>query len=103
MEDSILQQNFERKIWEVTNIMKLKYGYNPTIFIKMIEEHGMLESVKRLINNMQPSYGFTKLWELKRLDLSLEAICLDDEWKELFTEEEQKKAKEKLKKYEYEI
>jgi hypothetical protein len=33
----------------------------------------------------EPAYGFTKLWELRRLDLSVEYQVLQPRWKALFS------------------
>ena len=42
---------------------------------------------------------FTTLWELKRLDLSVEAFVLRSEYAPLFTEEERGIARARLKEY----
>jgi hypothetical protein len=47
------------------------------------------------------SDGFTTLWELKRLDLSVEAFVLRPEYAPLFTEEERAIARARLRQYEY--
>ena len=94
---------FEKRIWETIKICEEKFDYKPTIFINMVYEHGMVDAVKRLINTSKPSSGYTKLWELNALNLSLEAIILEDEWKNIFTEEERMKAKKRLKEYGYNV
>jgi hypothetical protein len=76
-----------------------KLGYNPTGFIGMIGQHEVIETARRLVNNPKPSYGYMRLWELKRLDLSVEALI--QRFPALFTEEERQKARERLKKFEY--
>ena len=94
---------FEKRVWDTISIMKKKHGYNPTAFINMINDHGAIEAVRRLINSSQPSSGFTKLWENKALDLSMEAIILEEEWKGLFSEEERTKAQKRLIDYGYNV
>ena len=47
------------------------------------------------------SDGFTTLWELKRLDLSVEAYVLRPEYAPLFTEEERGIARARLRQYGY--
>jgi hypothetical protein len=45
--------------------------------------------------------GFEKLWEKRRLDLSVETLVLNTDFKELFTEEERIIAKTRLAEYGY--
>lgn len=91
----------ENRVWNAINIMKKKYNYTPTIFINMINEHGVVEAIRRLINNPKPSSGYTKLYELKALNLSMEAIILEENWNNIFSEEEKSKAKKRLNQYGY--
>jgi hypothetical protein len=93
--------DFEKRVWSAIDIMKEEYDFTPTVLIKMINDHGAVEAVKRLINNLKPSSGYTKLWELKALNLSMEAIILEEEWKAIFSEDERKKAKKRLSEYGY--
>jgi hypothetical protein len=94
--------DFEKRVWSAIDTMKDEYDYTPTLLINMINDHGAVEAVKRLINNPKPSSGYTKLWELKALNLSMEAIILEKEWESIFSEEERLKAKKRLKEYGYE-
>ncbi len=50
--------------------------YNPTLMTQMIAESGPLGACQRLLDKREVSEGFTGLWELKRLDLTVEAIAL---------------------------
>jgi hypothetical protein len=62
-----------------------KLGYNPGLFVKMRAELGSRESCRRLINTPTWPDGFTRLWEMKRLDLSIEAFVRDrPKFRELF-------------------
>ena len=45
--------------------------------------------------------GFAKLWELGRLDLSVEALVLKDEYKELFSDQEREACRSRLKEYNF--
>ena len=77
-------------------------GYTPSIFFRMLHEKGAVQTARQLINAPQPSDGYTRLWELKRLDLSVEAVVHDNaEWHELFTENELRHCKRRLSDYGY--
>jgi hypothetical protein len=70
--------------------------YNPTLMIKMIAESGPLDASRRLLDKGEVSEGFTRLWELRRLDLTVEAIALRPEFAPLFTAEQLATARERL-------
>jgi hypothetical protein len=48
-----------------------------------------------------PSGGFTRPWELKRLDRAVEALALREPWRRLFTEAELEKARQRLDQLDY--
>lgn len=58
-----------------------KIGYRPTQFKRMLEQYGGFETVQRVLASGKPSDGFTRLWELKRLDLTCEALIVESEWR----------------------
>lgn len=53
-------------------------GYNPTRFMQMVGELGARERARRLMNAQQFPEGFSRLWELHRLDLTIEAFVHDN-------------------------
>jgi hypothetical protein len=92
--------NFEQRVQEAIREMMI-LGYKPQAFITMMISDGTVNAVKKLINSEKIPDGFTKLWELKRLDLSMENIIQENEWHELFTEDERNKARKRLRDYEF--
>jgi hypothetical protein len=78
-------------------------GYRPQAFMGMIFQYDTIEAVKRLINSTRVPDGFVRLWELKRLDLSMENIIQEPEGHNLFTDEEREMARKRLAAYEYSI
>lgn len=91
------EQNFQNEMLNTYKEAK-KLGYKPTRFLQMIDEYGAVETAKRLLASEDNlSDGVTKLWELGRLDLSMESIVIKPEYKELFTEQEIKIAEKRLK------
>ena len=75
--------------------------YNPTYAIQMIAESGPIGACKRLLDKPEVSEGFTRLWELGRLDLTVEAIVLRSEFASLFTDEELSVARQRLEQVGY--
>jgi len=78
-------------------------GYRATRFLQILSERGGIITAKELVSKEGGTEGFLKLWQLGRLDLSVEALILTDEYKVFFTEEELKLSKERLEKYKYEV
>ena len=77
-------------------------GYTPSAFLQMLHAKGGVQTARQLINSPQPSDGYTRLWELRRLDLSVEAVVHDnEEWHSLFTQDELDKCRKRLTDYEY--
>lgn len=79
-----------------------KLGYTPSYFLQMVGEFGAVETARRLISAASVSDGFTRLWELGRLDLTVEALALRDEFQPLFSEPECRQARARLAAYGFE-
>lgn len=72
-------------------------GYDPREFARMFNQHGPVGSVQLLLSTNLPSSGFFRLWSLKRLDLTVEAIALDPEHAGLFGAPELEEARRRLR------
>ncbi len=56
-------------------------GYRPTLFKQMLGAQGGNATVRQLLARGKPSDGFTRLWELGRLDLTVEALVVETKWR----------------------
>jgi hypothetical protein len=77
-------------------------GYVPRLFMQMVGELGAVEAARRLLAPPveRCSDGFTRLWELKRLDLTVEYLSTADaRFAELFSDAERTIACERLALY----
>jgi hypothetical protein len=70
--------------------------YNPTLFRRMVAEHGPVEAARRLVLDPKPSYGLWRLQELGRLDLSVEMWVQLPWYEPLFEPEVREQARRKL-------
>ena len=93
---SSLEKQFEDRIWKAVEECK-EMGYVPGYFIQMCKKDGVLNSCKRLISADEPSEGFVKLTLKGRLDLSVESIAIEPQFRGLFSEDELEKAESRLK------
>jgi len=69
----------------------------------MVSDIGIMQTARQLINIDKPSDGFTILWELGRLDLSLEVQTLNPIYKPLFTDNERQICITRLEEYGYNV
>jgi len=55
-----------------------KRGYVATYFLQMLEEHGGVQTAKRLLAKSEPQTGLFELWNLGLLHKSMEAVICDN-------------------------
>ena len=93
---SKLEIAFDKRMRQVYDQARDECGYNATRFLQMVNTEGGLKAARKLLSTGAYSEGLTRLWEEKRLDISLEAAVLDKPWSGLFTERELSIARRKL-------
>lgn len=71
-------------------------GYNATYFIRAVSDKGGYATARDQIGTSSPSQGFSALWELGRLDLSVEAVVLQPRFQQLLTRQELATARRRL-------
>ena len=91
-----LESAFHKAMLDVYSAGQSECDYNANYFLRMLSEHGGLETARRLLRAPGFSDGLTALWECGRLDISVEALILREPWLLLFTEAEQRVARERL-------
>jgi 5-methylcytosine-specific restriction protein A len=76
---------------KLTNFLRAKAAeaerairYRPNFFLGMLEKDGGYLTVIKLLSANGVSEGFKKLWEYSRLDLSVEALVVETEWRTAF-------------------
>ena len=98
-----LEKQFHKDMVGIYEKAKNECGYVASRFIQMVAEKGGLITAKELIMKDDDTYGFERLYELNRLDLSVEKLVLDDKYSPLFSSYEKRRCLERLKKYGYEL
>ena len=94
---SKLEIAFHERMLQVYDQAKSECGYSANRFLQMVNAEGGLQAAKKLLNSGGYSEGLTRLWEEKRLDISMEATVLQEPWSQLFTEHELSIARIKLR------
>lgn len=96
-----MERQFHSAMISIYQRALVECNYKATLFLRMVSEYGGLGAAKRLLHAPSIQYGFEKLWELGRLDLTMESLILKEPWGQIFTEEELTIAKERLKALDY--
>ena len=97
---SALESKFHEAMLTIYRRAKVEENYNATIFRNMVVDRGGLDAARTLINSTKPSSGYSKLVELGRLDLSMEAMVVQsNEFHTLFTEHELEICRKRLRDY----
>ena len=97
-----LERRFHEEMGRIYEEAK-EFNYYPTYFLQMVNEVGGVAAAKRLLEGEHISDGLTRLWQECRLDISMEALILQEPWRSLFTDEELEKARQRLKDLDYTI
>jgi hypothetical protein len=102
MSENALEKEFDKAMMSIHTRTRDETGYMATIFFQMLCRHKGVETARRLIHSKAPSDGYTALYEMKRLDLTVEAlVCDNPKWQSLFEEETLHAARQRLEQYEY--
>jgi hypothetical protein len=91
-----LVDRFDDAMVEIYHAAKRETGYVATRYLVMVREHGGLETARRLLEPGRIHDGFAELLVRGRKDLTVERLVLRPEFRELFTEEELREARDRL-------
>jgi hypothetical protein len=98
----MLEDEFNARMQKVYLDGKREGRYSAPLFAELLTNHGGLETARRFIHSTDYAAGFTKLWERERLDLTVEAVILQEaKWHPLFTAEEIEICRKRLRDYGY--
>jgi hypothetical protein len=100
----LLEEEFNQRMQEVYRAGKREGKYSAPLFAELLKTHGGLDTAKRFIHSPDYHAGFTALWERKRLDLTVEAVILEEaRWHPLFTADELEICRQRLRSYGYPV
>jgi hypothetical protein len=80
-----------------------RLGYWPGYFHRDVANDGGVTTVKKLLKKDGTSDGFTTLWELGRLDMSVEAFVLLPWYEVLFDDNERQVARTRLEAHRFNV
>ena len=76
-------------------------GYNATRFLQMVDTDGGVNAAKKLLAKQDIQSGLGWLWQNHRLDISMEALVLQEPFRGLFTDCELAEAQRRLNELNY--
>lgn len=77
------------------------FKYVPTKFLGMLSSSGAYATTTQLLSSKELTSGYQRLWENGRLDLSVEALVLEHEWREYFDPMLLQRAEARLREFNY--
>jgi hypothetical protein len=91
------RDSYERATWAAIEECKhLSHRYDPTIWIGMVRRSGAVEAAKQLLASGDIQYGFRRLIEEGRPDLTVEWSVLLPRWRQLFSDQYREAARWRL-------
>ena len=91
-----LEMQFDRAMFNIYHRAREKCNYNAVRFLQMLAQNGGLATAQHLLASGSPQEGFIHLWECGCLDLTVEALVLQDPFCELFSGDELAVARSRL-------
>jgi hypothetical protein len=76
-----LESRFDAAMMHVYRRALSECNYDATRFLQMLYEHRRLDTGRILLHASNVSDGYVALWERQRLDLTVEALILGEEWR----------------------
>jgi hypothetical protein len=96
-EIAFLERAFDEAMLAIYTRARKECNYNAHLYFDMLQRHGGLETARRLLlTNEDVQYGFTELWLMDRLNLTVEYLVLQRKWKVLISDEQRQVAKSRL-------
>ncbi|MCS3902203.1 hypothetical protein J2T55_000195 [Methylohalomonas lacus] len=97
-----LEDRFHADMLNIYQRAMSEAGYHATRFLHMVGENGGIQAARTLLHANGVSEGYTALWELGRLDLTVEALIVDNpDYHGLFTDDELAICRQRLREYNY--
>ena len=100
---SDFEKQFDAAMMDIYHRARTEAKYKATRYLRMLGQHGGLETARILLHSTTVSEGYTALWERGRLDLTVEAMILGQpQWHQLFSADDLEIARRRLREYDYE-
>jgi hypothetical protein len=75
---------FTQFLYDKAHEAQASIGYKPNIFLQLLGSQGGYKTAVQLLSAPKVSEGFIRLYEGQRLDLTVEALVLESQWRRHF-------------------
>ena len=80
----MLEEQFDVAMQNIYDTAAVETSTPPTQFLVMLRNLGGVETARLLVDRTVPTEGYIRLWEEGRLDLTVEALIIQERWQALF-------------------
>jgi hypothetical protein len=91
-----LEKQFQEDMIDIYDTAQAEFDYRATRLLRLVSTFGGVQAARQLIDPNVDTYGREVLLENERLELSIEALVLREEYRGLFTDEERQVCREIL-------
>lgn len=91
-----LEQKFHEAMLDIYKSALKECNHRASRFLQMVVEMGGVQTAKKLLASDEPQSGLYELFECGRLDLTVETLVLEQEYRELFDPKELVEARRRL-------
>lgn len=91
-----LEDQFHEAMINVYKLALEECNYRAKTFLGMVIELGGLKAAKKLLSSNELQSGLYELYECGRLDLTVETLVCEDEFRSLFSEDEIHEAERRI-------
>lgn len=98
-----LRREFTDEMYESYRYLAKTINYRAKQFLEMVTMHGGVGAAKILLQGRDASDGFTRLWQARMLDRSVEASVLRPKYERLFSGDERAVARRRLEAHGFDV
>lgn len=102
-DQAMLAREFTEEMYAGYRHLARTINYRARQFLEMVTLHTGVGAAKLLLKGRDASDGFTRLWEAKMLEHSVEAAVLKPKYEALFTVEERRIARQRLELHDFNV
>lgn len=92
-----LEDKFHDAMLDLYRVAKKECRYDAKVFLDMVLTDGGVKTAQKLLADQTMQYGFRKLYECERLDLTVECLVLNRRFAKLFNRRELAEARRRLR------
>lgn len=102
-DEARLARVFTEEMYSGYRYLARTINYRARQFLEMVTLHTGVGAAKLLLQGRDASDGFTRLWEAKMLQYSVEAAVLKPKYESLFSPEERHIARQRLERHGFDV